>query len=143
MYHQDSNIIPDILGRFNIELPEYIALIRFEVITPDSFMWRLLISEHIYYLYAEDYVPSLSHIKSLFDQYIENTEWSFVKPRKVIHFEDASPVKGATTYAPPDASDNMMRYALDSGYDFVFLARSSEDATNAFFSDTAPRGFTF
>lgn len=141
-YHPRSDIIPEILGRFSIELPEYIALVRFEVITPDSFMWRLLIGDSIYYLYAEDYVPGLGHIKSIFNQYIKKDGWSFVKSRTVIQFVDATPVKSATSYNEPADSDNIMQYAVDSGHDFVFLARSSEDANNAQFSDSAPRGFT-
>jgi hypothetical protein len=141
-YHPHKDLIPGILGRFNIELSGIIALVRFEVITPDSFMWRLLIGDSVYYLYAEDYVPSLSHVKSIFNQYIENDGWSFVKPRAVIQFDDATPVKDATTYNKPDDSDDIMQYAVDSGYDLVFLVRSNENADNAQFSDSAPRGFT-
>jgi hypothetical protein len=141
-YRPDADIILEVLGRFNIDLPEYIALVRFEVITPDSFMWRLLISQNVYYLYAEDYVPGLGHIKSIFNQYVDKDDWALVKPRRVIQFDDATPVKGATTYNEPDDSDDMMQYAVDSGHDFVFLVRSSEDTDNAQFSDSAPRGFT-
>ena len=140
-YPPAADSLREILGRFKIELPEYISLVRYEVITPDSFMWRLQIGDSVYYLYAEDYVPGLDHVKSIFNQYIEKDDWSFVKPIEAIKFQDASPVKGATTYKEPIDSDNMMQYAVDSGYDFVFLARSSEDADDAQCSDAAPRGF--
>jgi hypothetical protein len=140
-YLRHSVNIRELLGRFDIDLPEHIALVRFEVITPDSFMWRILIGKGVYYLYAEDYVPGIDHIKSVFNKYLENDKWELVKPKSTIKFEDATPVKGATTYQEPDDSDDMMRYAIDSGYDFVFLAHSSEDADNAQFSDFAPRGF--
>lgn len=141
-YQPNASQIREILVRFNLDLPEHIALVRFEVITPDSLMWRLLIGNNIYYLYAEDYVPSLTHVKTVFDQYIESHEWDFIEPRVTTTFTDAGPVKSATTYQEPDDSDDIMQYAVDSGYDFVFLARSNEDADNAQFSDWAPRGFT-
>jgi hypothetical protein len=140
-YRPTSDQIRDTLSRFDLELPEYVALVRFEVITPDSFMWRFLIGNSIYYLYAEDYVPGLEHVKSVINKYLENDKWEFVKPKSTIKFEEATPVKGATTYEEPDNSEEMMKYAIDSGRDFVFLARSTEDANNAQFSDSAPRGF--
>lgn len=140
-YRSNEVNIRNILGRFNIELSEYIALLRFEVITPDSFMWRLLIGDSVYYLYAEDYVPGLGHVKAVFDKYLENDTWELMRAKSTVNFEDSPPVKGATTYKEPDDSDEMMQYAVDSGHDFVFLARSSENADNAQFSDSAPRGF--
>jgi hypothetical protein len=140
-YRPHSIDIRELLGYFNVDLPEHIALVRFEVITPDSFMWRILIGEGVYYLYAEDYVPGIDHIKSVFNKYLENDRWKLVKPKSTIKFKDATPVKGATTYQEPDDSDEMMQYAIDSGHDFVFLAQSSEDADNAQFSFSAPRGF--
>ncbi|MGI9027865.1 MAG: hypothetical protein ACR2FM_03450 [Candidatus Saccharimonadales bacterium] len=141
-YRPNFDIVLETLKRFDVELPEHIAIVRFEVITPDSFTWRLLIGNSVYYLYAEDYVPGLGHVESIFDQYIENANWSFVKPKITLKFEDATPVQGATTYQEPDNSDEMMQYAVDSGHDLVFLARSIEDAEYAQFSDSAPRGFT-
>jgi hypothetical protein len=140
-YPATDDIVRQTLERFDIELPDYFAIVRFEVISPDSFMWRLQIGDGLYYLYAEDYVPGLEHIRSVFNEYLENGGWSFVEPRKTIVFEDASPVQTAVTYQPPDDSDEMMRYAVDSGYDFVFLARSKENSDDAQFSAHAPRGF--
>lgn len=140
-YRSSAATILDILRRFDIELPEHIALVRFEVITPDSFMWRLLIGNNVYYLYAEDYVPELDHVKSILNKYLENEKWELVKPKVITRFEDSTPVKDATTYKEPNDSGKMMQYAVNSGHDFVFLARSSEDANDAQFSDSAPRGF--
>lgn len=140
-YNPDKNLILEALGRFNIELSENIALVRFEVITPDSFMWRILIEDGVYYLYAEDYVPGIAHIKAVFNQYLDSSSWSFIESRTAIEFEDAAPVKGASTYKKGGGADEMMQYAIDSGHDFVFLVRSVEDADDAQFSDWAPRGF--
>lgn len=140
-YSPDKKHILEILSRFEIELPEHIALVRFEVITPDSFMWRMLIGSNVYYLYAEDYVPGLKHIKVIFNRYLEKDDWSFVNPKTIIEFENSTPVKGASTYKKAEDADEMMKYAIDSGHDFVFLVRSSEDADDAQFSESAPRGF--
>ncbi len=95
----------------------------------------------VYYLYAEDYVPGLNHIKLVFDNYLESNDWNLIEPKEIIKFSDAEPVKNASTYTEPEDSGQIMRYAVDSGHDFVFLARSNENANNALFSDSAPRGF--
>ncbi len=67
---------------------------------------------------------------------------SDVSPSKTILFESASPVKRASVYQKPKDAVNMMKYAVDSGYDFVFLIKSQEDADDSQFSDHAPRGFS-
>lgn len=140
-YSPDKEHVLEALSCFDIELPERIALVRFEVITPDSFMWRMMIGDSVYYLYAEDYVPGLKHVQAIINQYLEKDDWNFIKPRITIEFENSTPVKGASTYKKAEDADAMMKYAVDSGHDFVFLVRSSEDASNAQFSESAPRGF--
>jgi hypothetical protein len=144
IYNSNSSCIIDALERFGFKLSEKkfpITLLRFEVITPDSFMWRLLIAGSVYYMYAEDYVPGLDYIKNVFSSYLERNEWQFIEPIKKISFESASPVVKATVYQEPDDSEEIMRYAIDSGNDFIFLVKSFEDAGEAQFSDHAPRGF--
>jgi hypothetical protein len=144
-YNPKTSQIVDILQRFGFDLANEkfpFALLRFEVITADSFMWRLLVNDSIYYIYAEDYVPSLYHVKNIFNSYLESEKWEFVTPNNTITFESASPVKGNTVYLKPKKADEMMKYTVDSGHDFVFLVKSHEDANNAQFSDNAPRGFT-
>lgn len=141
-YNPDLNVLLAALVRFNVDLPKDIAVVRFEVITPDSFMWRLLIGDGVYYLYAEDYIPSLGHVKSIFNKYLEDENWQFIKPRNVIDFEDASPVRTAAVYEKAEDSDEIMQCAIDSGHDLVFLVRATDRPDDAQFSDTAPRGFT-
>ncbi len=141
VYTPDKKYIFDALRRFDIELPEHIALVRFEVITPDSFMWRILIGGDVYYLYAEDYVPGLKYIQVVFDRYLQKDDWSLVKPKLMISFENSTPVNGASTYNKAEDADEMMEYAIDSGHDFAFLACSSEGTRDAHFSESAPRGF--
>ena len=144
-YNPTTSQIIDVLQCFGFDLADRqfpLALLRFEVITPDSFMWRLLIGNDIYYLYAEDYVSGLDYIKNVFKAYLESDKWDLMTPRKTITFESASPVIGAITYQEPEDSEEMMKYAVDSGHDFVFLIKSHEDSSEAQFSDHAPRGFS-
>ncbi len=116
----------DVLGQFGLNSvgKKYnLALLKFEVITPDSFMWRLLINEGIYYLYAEDYISSLDHVKKVFNAYLESDQWEFIDP--------------------VDTFVETIGHAVKSGYDHVFLVKSSvEDADDAQFSVDAPLGFT-
>ncbi len=120
-----NNLLPDILGRAGIDLGHKehpIDLLRFEVITPDSFMWRVLVRDTIYYIYAEDYIPHIDHVKDVFDGYLKDKNWEFVTPL-------------------PDPT-NTMEHAMVSGYDIIFVVKSSEDSNEAHFSGNAPRGFT-
>ena len=119
--------VRDVLSRFDVEMPGDIVVVQFEVITPDSFMWQLLIGKSMYYLYAEDYVSGLDYIMSVFDKYIGKSAWEFVKSKNTISFNDASPVQAASVYEEPKNSHELMRYAVDAGYDFVFLARRNGD----------------
>jgi hypothetical protein len=116
-------------------------LLRFEVITPDSFIWKLIIGDNVYYLYAEDYVPGLNYVRGVLDSYVESNKWEFVSPTKTIPFELASPVRQANVYQKPDDADEIMKYALASGYDFVFLVKSYEDINDAKFSKDIPNKF--
>lgn len=144
VYNPKASQIVEILQQFGFELSNEefpFALLRFEILTPDSFMWRLLIDENIYYIYAEDYVSGLDYIKNVFDSYLEDHKWEFVIPSKAITFESASPVVGADIYQEPNDKAEMMKYAADSGHDFVFVIKSSENAGDAQFSDHASRGF--
>lgn len=111
-YNLASELI-DVLGQFGLnvaaEKPKP-ALLKFEVITPDSFMWRLLINNSIYYMYAEDYIPSLDYVKQVFNAYLKSDKWGFINPNN---------------------SDGAADYAVKSGYDYVFLVKSAEDSDNA------------
>jgi hypothetical protein len=125
-HRPESVDIKKILERFTVDVSGRIIITRFEVITPDSFIWRIAIENKIYYLYAEDYVPDIRHVISVFNTYIQTGDWSFVYPKKSIKFDESSPVKSAKIYRKTDGSDEMINYAVDSGFDLVFLAQSTE-----------------
>jgi hypothetical protein len=146
MFNQGSlsEVIKE-LERFDLgvsQKEDRICLLKFEFITPDSFMWRILIKNKIYYLYAEDYIPSLEHVKNVISTYTQSRDWVFVPPREVKNFQDTSPVRGAAVYNEPIGSADIMQVSVDSGHDFVFLALSTENTEDAYFSETAPLGFT-
>jgi hypothetical protein len=121
----DDQII-EILKRFKLdhELNEStVELIDFESLSPDSFVWELTIDKHTYFLYAEDYVSGLDYIKDEIDEYLNHDKWNFIAASHVTPFESSTPVKGATVYQKPERTDDMMKYAVDSGFDFVFLVK--------------------
>ena len=126
-YEPEMGLVLDVLSRFEIKDPKNLAIMEFEALSPDSFIWRLCLNDSFYYLYAEDYVPGLKHVQDFFNHYIENTKWSFVEPEKTLLFEEASPVQGAGIYQKAEDANEMMKYAVDSGHDFVFLVKSEEN----------------
>lgn len=125
----DKNLplIMTIVSQFEVAEPKYTQLIKSEALSPDSFTWIILLDDAIYYLYAEDYVPGLDYVKKTFAELIPTTNWELVKAKKPKTFETSSPVARASVYKKADDADEMMRYAVSSGHDFVFLARSDQD----------------
>jgi hypothetical protein len=140
-YDPNPTFLEETLARFGIKAKHPIAILRFEVITPDSFMWRLLLDNAIYYLYAEDHISGLPYVKEVFNVYLQTNDWELVQIRRPSNWEKASPVTATSAYTKPDDSKELMQYAAESGHDFVFLCKSKEDANEALFSDHAPRGF--
>lgn len=133
----DRGLIKEVFSKFLIELPDGesgVTLIQFKVLSPDSFVWKFSIAKSIYYLYAEDFVSGIEDIR-LKLSYVapESSKFDFVLVKDPNKFEESSPVKASTIYAKPEDSAKMMEYAVESGHDFVFLARSDEDVNDAFF----------
>ena len=113
-----------------------IALLEFRVISPDSFIWRFLIDDSVYYLYAEDHIESFEYVKDAIHGAIKRpTGFEFIKVKKSKNFTESEPYKSADVYAEPKDSETMMLYAAESGYDFVFFCKSHEDANEAYFND--------
>ncbi len=135
-----KNYLVEVLNDFGVD-QSHLRVLRFEVISPDSFMWRLEMDSAIYYLFAEDYIPGLEYVRGVFNQYLQSSNWSFVRPATQRTFEESSPVKTATVYTPPNANDEFSIFATDSGHDLVFLCKSQEDYKDSLTSDVAPRGF--
>jgi hypothetical protein len=126
-WNGDSNeLIIGLLKQFDVNA-EKISLIKYEALTPDSFIWIFNTDSGRYCLYAEDYVPSIDHVKKQIDEY--RSEWNpedkyeLLQVRKKEEWDKASPVAAADTYKPPEKPEEFMQYAATSGFDFVFLAK--------------------
>lgn len=138
-YNPATSQLTDVLERFSLDYnsgKSSVDVLRFEVLSPDSFIWKLLLGNCVYYLYAEDYIPSLDYVENVIDDYTGSDKWGFVTPRKAIVFESASPVQVANVYQKPEEANQLMKYAVDSGYDFVFLVKTLENPDDAHFPNT-------
>ena len=110
-----------------IELPPHLSLVGYESLSPDSFLWKIFDGKTVYYLYAEDYVPNLEHVKKEIQAFWpDKLELEFIPTKKSTALEDSSPFKSAIIYQPPESEYEFMKYAGQSGYDFVFLLKSNE-----------------
>ena len=136
----DTSSIKQVLTQFKLDIPELatggITLLEFKVLTPDSFVWRFLINGVVYYLYAEDFVEGLDYVRSELDHISKKaSHLEFIETKTHIKFESTSPVRAAKIYKKPKDKDEMMKFAVESGYDFVFLCKSDEDSNDAYFNN--------
>lgn len=108
----------------------------FRMLTPESFLWQLRLSDYVYYLYAVDFVESLEQIANTLQVVTDGTPGEFVPVRTPTVFETAGPVTASSMYEKPDDWDTKIaNYAAESGYDFVFLYKTeqlSEEYTDEF-----------
>ena len=127
---ESNELIYNVLNKFGIDSRK-ISLWKYEALSPDSFIWFFSIEKDKYCLYAEDYIPSIEHVKQAIAANLP--DWSLNEVFELIEvlvqekWEDSTPVKAATTYRPPDSIEDVMKYATTSGHDFVFLAKNKLD----------------
>ena len=125
-YTENWRLLDQALEMF-IELPPRLSLVGHQVLSPDSFLWKIFDGEKVYYLYAEDYVPSLEHVKKEIQSFWpDKLELEFVPLKNTAALEDSTPYRSAQVYRPPEKEYEFMQYAGQSGYDFVFLLKSDE-----------------
>lgn len=138
MIVDDTSPLGQLLGRFKLQIPQpagSITVLEFKVLTPDSFLWRLLIGKTVYYLYAEDFIEGMDDVRHKLARLAKSSaNLEFIKVREREEFEDAEPVKAATLYKIPSSKKELMKFAASSGYDFVFLCKSSENGNDAYFN---------
>jgi hypothetical protein len=138
VYSQDASRIHRALAQFDVLLPPEkgaVALVSFQMLTPDSFVWRFRIGDAVYYLYAEDFVSGLDGVRAELESVISQSHnLTFIPVKKPGVFSNTQPFTSATVYEEPEDVENMMKFAAESGFDFVFLCRSDEDASDAFFN---------
>lgn len=140
VYSPSVAYIISALQQFEVKEPSSFgsfALLRFAVLTPDSFVWKILINKNIYYLYAEDYVEDLAQVEQAIVRFSndDSIKLEFVPVGNPKVFEDFSPNCIPQRYKPPGDEYNFMLYAGRSGYDFIFLAKSDEDSNDALFNN--------
>src|SRR5690606_36484322 len=101
--------LKQLLTRFKLNLPEQtgsVTLLEFKVLTPDSFLWRLLIGKTVYYLYAEDFVEGVGDVRHKLAYLTKGSaDLELIEVRKREEFEDAEPVKTATLYKMPGSKE--------------------------------------
>jgi hypothetical protein len=138
IYSLDPTLLEWSFGRFDIAIPKRkggITLLEFRIISPDSFMWRFLIDRHVYYLYAEDFVAGLDDIEEkIVHATNKQMNLEFIRAKEAKDFHESEPYMNSAVYEPPIDEEQMMKFAIDSGYDFVFLCKSDEDISDAFFN---------
>lgn len=108
--------------------PDKLRLLKFEVLTPDSFIWLLASNDSRLCIYAEDFVPSLEHVQKAMEKYgvlnDEDDKYKLVEVTNSTRWDESSPVISSDIYSLPADREEFMKYALPSGYDFVFLGKS-------------------
>jgi hypothetical protein len=138
-YTLNPTLITDALRKFKLDLPEApgdLTLIEFKLLTPDSFIWKFIMSGTVYYLYAEDYVQDLDYVQhTIASRAPHSSNLKFIEVKEKVAFEDSEPVQLVDVYERSDEHDVMMKYAAGSGYDHVFLCRSDEAAEDAYFEN--------
>lgn len=119
-----------VLKQYDVK-PQEMRLHKYEAITPDSFIWCITVKENNkwtpYYLYAEDYIGGTQQVIDAIEDnlasWTPNDKIELVPVIKQAKWEQSEPVKLADTYAKPEKPAEMMKFATQSGYDFVFLAK--------------------
>ena len=116
-----------IIEQFGVSSAE-LKLLKFEALTPDSFIWLLANNGGRICIYAEDFVSSLDHVQKAMEKYgvlnDEDDRFEFAQVNNPTIWDESSPVASSDTYSPPADRGEFMKYALPSGYDFVFLGKS-------------------
>lgn len=138
MYTLNPGLIMQALHEFSIDSDMEslrATLLQYATLSPDSFIWKFSLGDHIYYLFAKDYVESLDSVQTDIRAFAGDNEvgLKFMKAKNPKAFEDSSPNQYADVYQPPDDEYALHDYAARSGVDFVFLCRSDESAHNAMF----------
>ncbi len=124
---QEKKMILEIQSQFDVEITDF-NLQKFEVLTPDSFIWYFSSNKKNYCLYAEDYVPSIQHVEQAIAKNVPawspEEKFELIKVKNTVVWDESSPVTNATVYKTPENASEFMEFAYPSGHDFVFLAKS-------------------
>ena len=124
LYAAGTPELQSCLKKFRVGKAKLIDVKAYRMLTPDSFIWKLRMSDGIYYLYAEDYVPSMDHIREEIAGYTHDQKGHFIEAKNL---REIPAVRAAATYAESDDyALDMAKLAVGSGYDLVFLFKVDE-----------------
>lgn len=127
LYAYGTEELKDVLGKFKLNDSRLIDITKFQMLTPDSFIWRLRMTNGVYYLYAEDFIESLEHVKRSIQEVAGPHPGKFIEAIEQKEFEELEPVLNSEVYAEPDEyNEQIMKFAVDSGHDLVFLYKIME-----------------
>lgn len=120
---ESNQDICSILSQFGVKVSE-ISLLKYESLTPDSYIWFFYADGIKYSLYAEDYIPSFEHVENTIKD--NDTVWGSVFPSvrdkyRLMMVDN----RHADTDDSSRVASRYSEYAVRSGYDHVFLARST------------------
>ncbi len=100
-----------ILEKFELGDSKFVDVKSFNMLTPDSFLWRLRMIDLTYYLYAGDYFPNLQHVRKIILAETDATEGEFVKVK--------------TVERTNEFTGEFLEYVISDEYDKVALFKST------------------
>jgi 23S rRNA pseudouridine1911/1915/1917 synthase len=113
-----DNELKSILGLFDFN--ENVKLIDQEVLTPDSFIYRLVSPKdnQQYILYQEDYVESAQGVQKVIEKWAGGKIKQFMTPK-------LKPTEGPNSFyrVVPDDWDNIAQIGAQNGIYYAFLAQ--------------------
>lgn len=125
-YTSDKQLVINAVSQFADAAGEF-EIVGFTSLSPDSFLWILSSDKGVYYLYAEDFIDDYKIAEHAAAEYAAAfAKLTFIPAKQPLQFEQSSPYQSASVYKPPSNITEFQKYAGQSGYDFVFLLRSSE-----------------
>lgn len=120
-----------VLELFEIGDETLIDVKQFRMLTAESFLWQLRLSDNVYFMYATDFIQSLEQVANTLQVATDGEPGELVPVRTPIPFEEAGPVTASSVYDKPDDWDEKIaHYAGESGYDFVFLYKTEQLSEN-------------
>ena len=112
----------EMLAEFGVA-PTKLSLLKYETITPDSYIWIFNADDDRYCLYAEDYVVELDEVTTQ----IKSHGWTWVPDEQyelIPRSEESLKVDSIKKDDPSRRSEEFTKYAARSGSDYVFLAKA-------------------
>ncbi len=109
-YAYGTKDLVDCLNQFEIGESVLVDVKLFQMLSPDAFLWKLRLTNGLYYLYAEDYVESVDAIEKYFTDLIQGRRGHFVQAREKSGNQQVS---GDSTISVNEDGDTVFLYKID------------------------------